>query len=151
MIFSLWFCYKKFGYSPKIYVIFIFLMSYINMLWFLKLNILSNRKEEAVSRPKLEFVPKTLADLHIEGIHDLNHGRRYSSSMRLPSSSLGDIPTADPLRAWESPRHNLHPREFPRHNPHPRPAPRCNGRDPWTGDWRFFCWYIFFLFCCFSL
>ncbi|KAL0870484.1 hypothetical protein ABMA27_005470 [Loxostege sticticalis] len=35
---------------------------------------LMEKKDEAVNRPKMEFVPKTLADLHIEGIHDLNNG-----------------------------------------------------------------------------
>lgn len=63
-----------------------------------------------MNRPKLEFVPKTLADLHIEGI--LNHGRRYGSSLSLsrpsrqplpPSSSVGDLSTVDPLKAWDSP------------------------------------------------
>jgi len=28
------------------------------------------RKDEAACRPKAEFIPKTLADLHIEGISD---------------------------------------------------------------------------------
>ncbi|XP_045775702.1 endophilin-A isoform X4 [Maniola jurtina] len=106
---------------------------------------LLEKKEEAVNRPKLEFVPKTLADLHIEGIHDLNHGRRYGSSQNLPSSrarlpptsSLGDLPTTDPLRAWESPRHQPAPREALRPAPgfKPHPAPRLtNGRDPWTAS-----------------
>jgi hypothetical protein len=31
---------------------------------------LLNRKDEAASRPKTEFIPKTLADLHVEGISD---------------------------------------------------------------------------------
>lgn len=35
-----------------------------------KFFIVTNRREEAVNRPKQEFVPKTLADLHIEGISD---------------------------------------------------------------------------------
>ena len=30
----------------------------------------SNRKDEAACRPKSEFIPKTLADLHVEGISD---------------------------------------------------------------------------------
>ncbi|KOB69048.1 Endophilin-A [Operophtera brumata] len=73
---------------------------------------LMEKKEEAVNRPKLEFVPKTLADLHIEGIHELNHGRRYGSTQSLslpprhhlpPSSSVGDLSTVDPLKAWDSP------------------------------------------------
>lgn len=31
---------------------------------------LFHRKDEAAIRPKTEFVPKTLADLHVEGISD---------------------------------------------------------------------------------
>ncbi|XP_045501024.1 endophilin-A isoform X2 [Colias croceus] len=122
---------------------------------------LMEKKEEAVSRPKLEFVPKTLADLHIEGIHELNHGKRYGSAQSLSrpapapapaplTSSLADLSALD--RAWDSPRNpNESPRDhtprppqslYPRapHAPHPRaafkphPAPRTNGRDPWTAS-----------------
>lgn len=32
------------------------------------------RKDEAANRPKLEFVPKTLADLHVEGLIDTMNG-----------------------------------------------------------------------------
>lgn len=35
------------------------------------------RREEAVNRPKQEFVPKTLADLHIEGLSDGLTGEFY--------------------------------------------------------------------------
>ncbi|XP_045450083.1 endophilin-A [Melitaea cinxia] len=111
---------------------------------------LMEKKEEAVNRPKMEFVPKTLADLHIEGIHDLNHGRRYGSAQSLsrarlpPTSSLGDIPTSDPLRAWEEPRAPRAPSAprialapaAPRFKPHPAPrsAQIQNGRDPWAAS-----------------
>ncbi|CAG9116826.1 unnamed protein product [Plutella xylostella] len=71
---------------------------------------LMEKKEEAVNRPKLEFVPKTLADLAIESMHDLNNGRRFGSSTSLPrpraplpaSSSVGDLSSHDPLRAWDA-------------------------------------------------
>lgn len=112
-----------------------------------------------MNRPKMEFVPKTLADLHIEGIHDLNHGRRYGSAQSLsrarlpPTSSLGDIPTSDPLRAWEEPRAPRAPSAprialapaAPRFKPHPAPrsAQIQNGRDPWAGDFLFICFFIF--------
>ncbi|XP_030020077.1 endophilin-A isoform X9 [Manduca sexta] len=46
---------------------------------------LMEKKEEAVSRPKMEFVPKTLADLHIEGIHDLNHASPLPSPVKSPA------------------------------------------------------------------
>ncbi|XP_038221890.1 endophilin-A isoform X1 [Zerene cesonia] len=109
---------------------------------------LMEKKEEAVNRPKMEFVPKTLADLHIEGIHELNHGKRYGSAQSLsrpapapapaPSaplaSSLADLSALD--RAWDSPR-NPQPRNprNPRPAFQPHPAPRTtNGRDPWTAS-----------------
>ncbi|XP_013169939.1 PREDICTED: endophilin-A isoform X2 [Papilio xuthus] len=115
---------------------------------------LMEKKEEAVNRPKMEFVPKTLADLHIEGVHDLNNGRRYGSTQSLsrprnhipPSSSVGDL-SVDPLRAWDQPRPEPRPdlrSEFrPEHRSmsrpalgfRPHPAPRhYNGKDPWTAS-----------------
>ncbi|CAG9790863.1 unnamed protein product [Diatraea saccharalis] len=122
---------------------------------------LMEKKDEAVNRPKLEFVPKTLADLNIEGIHDLNNGRRYGSTQSLsrparsrlpPSSSVGDL-SSDPLKAWEAPS-PLKPASRPAHPAYtrqspvdllgdltpavgfkPHPAPRnVNGRDPWTAS-----------------
>ncbi|XP_053611719.1 endophilin-A isoform X4 [Plodia interpunctella] len=55
---------------------------------------LMEKKEEAVNRPKLEFVPKTLADLHIEGIHDLNNegGSHAGSPEHKPPSNLELFP-----------------------------------------------------------
>ncbi|KAI5651597.1 BAR domain-containing protein [Phthorimaea operculella] len=116
---------------------------------------LMEKKEEAVSRPKLEFVPKTLADLHIEGIHDFNNGRRYGSTQSLPqprpshlppSNSVGDLSDRDPFRAWDSPMKPPNSRPNVRSNrsqqppapgfiPNPHPAPRSfNGRDPWAAS-----------------
>ncbi|XP_030020070.1 endophilin-A isoform X3 [Manduca sexta] len=102
---------------------------------------LMEKKEEAVSRPKMEFVPKTLADLHIEGIHDLNHGRRYGSTQSLsrprqhipPSSSVGDLSTTDPFKAWEA-QSKPQTRPAPGFKPHPAPRSQLNGRDPWTAS-----------------
>ncbi|VVC99602.1 unnamed protein product [Leptidea sinapis] len=53
---------------------------------------LMEKKEEAISRPKLEFVPKTLTDLHIEGIHDLNHASPLPSPVKSPART----PVAQP-------------------------------------------------------
>lgn len=116
---------------------------------------LMEKKDEAVNRPKLEFVPKTLADLNID-VHDsLNNGRRYGSSSSLhrpaPSaplastastSSVGDLSTVDPLRAWDSPPPYSECKRL--HNPplrlnppgfKPHPAPRNQAiRDPWTAS-----------------
>lgn len=112
-----------------------------------------SRKEEAVNRPKMEFVPKTLADLHIEGIHDLNNGRRYGSTQSLsrprqhipPSPSVGDLSNHDPLKAWEAPPpYSAHSRPAPGFKPHPAPRNQTNGRDPWKGEFGFICWVIFF-------
>lgn len=101
------------------------------------------RKEEAINRPKLEFVPKTLAELQIEGIHELNHGKRYGSAQSLTrsnlnppaplASSLVDLSSLD--KAWNSP-HFAKPTSI---GFKPHPAPRNNGRDPWTGDFFLIC------------
>ncbi|XP_026741272.1 endophilin-A isoform X7 [Trichoplusia ni] len=54
---------------------------------------LMEKKEEAVNRPKMEFVPKTLADLHIEGIHDLNNaGSHAGTPEHKPPSNLELFP-----------------------------------------------------------
>ncbi|XP_023719517.1 endophilin-A isoform X4 [Cryptotermes secundus] len=41
---------------------------------------LLEKKDEAASRPKAEFIPKTLADLHVEGISDGLNGTSQGSS-----------------------------------------------------------------------
>ncbi|XP_062530723.1 endophilin-A isoform X5 [Bombyx mori] len=54
---------------------------------------LMEKKEEAINRPKMEFVPKTLADLNIEGMHDLNHGGSQAGSPEhKPPSNLELFP-----------------------------------------------------------
>ncbi|XP_026325820.1 endophilin-A isoform X3 [Hyposmocoma kahamanoa] len=55
---------------------------------------LLEKKEEAISRPKLEFVPKTLADLHIEGVHDMNNegGSHVGTPEHKPPSHLELFP-----------------------------------------------------------
>ncbi|KAJ0175202.1 hypothetical protein K1T71_009343 [Dendrolimus kikuchii] len=109
---------------------------------------LMEKKEEAVNRPKMEFVPKTLADL--EGIHDLNNGRRYGSTQSLsrprahitPSSSVGNLSSPDPFKAWEAPPgphapqgpRALRPAPAPGFRPHPAPRNQFNGKDPWTAS-----------------
>ncbi|XP_063383178.1 endophilin-A isoform X4 [Cydia fagiglandana] len=62
---------------------------------------LMEKKEEAVNRPKMEFVPKTLADLHIEGIHDLNNedGSRAGSPDHKPPSNLELFPGGNNSRS----------------------------------------------------
>ncbi|XP_038221894.1 endophilin-A isoform X4 [Zerene cesonia] len=61
---------------------------------------LMEKKEEAVNRPKMEFVPKTLADLHIEGIHELNHGgSRAGSPEHKPPSNLELFPGGNAQRS----------------------------------------------------
>nr|XP_015840842.1 PREDICTED: endophilin-A isoform X5 [Tribolium castaneum] len=48
-------------------------------------EILLEKKEEAANRPKVEFVPKTLADLHIEGVSDgVNGSSQVSSPQHKP-------------------------------------------------------------------
>ncbi|GFG34336.1 hypothetical protein Cfor_08786, partial [Coptotermes formosanus] len=51
-------------------------------------EILLEKKDEAASRPKAEFVPKTLADLNVEGISDgLNGGTPHPPSSTSQASS----------------------------------------------------------------
>uniref|UniRef100_A0A336M0V0 Endophilin-A n=1 Tax=Culicoides sonorensis TaxID=179676 RepID=A0A336M0V0_CULSO len=54
---------------------------------------MQEKKEESASRPRQEFVPKTLAELHIEGVSDGYNGgrftsRSYSISSNSSSSSI---------------------------------------------------------------
>ncbi|XP_032664711.1 endophilin-A isoform X11 [Odontomachus brunneus] len=58
---------------------------------------LLEKKEEALNRPKLEFVPKTLADLHVEGLSTSDHmnGGNFSlhaSPLPSPSKSPARTP-----------------------------------------------------------
>ncbi|XP_023719520.1 endophilin-A isoform X6 [Cryptotermes secundus] len=46
---------------------------------------LLEKKDEAASRPKAEFIPKTLADLHVEGISDGLNASPLPSPMRSPA------------------------------------------------------------------
>ncbi|VEN62442.1 unnamed protein product [Callosobruchus maculatus] len=48
---------------------------------------LFEKKDEAANRPKVEFVPKTLQDLNIEGVSaDGMNGTNYQNSLIIPSS-----------------------------------------------------------------
>ncbi|XP_058803212.1 endophilin-A isoform X2 [Phymastichus coffea] len=58
---------------------------------------LSQKKEEAASRPKLEFVPKTLADLHVDVVLPLD----TINVSPLPSPSKS--PARSPLQAQKQP------------------------------------------------
>ncbi|XP_014473347.1 PREDICTED: endophilin-A isoform X3 [Dinoponera quadriceps] len=58
---------------------------------------LLEKKEEAMNRPKMEFVPKTLADLHVEGLSASDHmnGGNFSlhaSPLPSPSKSPARTP-----------------------------------------------------------
>ncbi|XP_026325822.1 endophilin-A isoform X5 [Hyposmocoma kahamanoa] len=57
---------------------------------------LLEKKEEAISRPKLEFVPKTLADLHIEGVHDMNNASPLPSPVKSPARTPMMTPNKAP-------------------------------------------------------
>lgn len=56
-----------------------------------------HRKDEAASRPKAEFIPKTLADLHVEGISDGLNG-----APPLPPPSTGQYGRA----RWHASQYN---------------------------------------------
>ena len=60
---------------------------------------MSFRKDEAAVRPKSEFVPKTLADLHVEGISDGLNGAPPH-----PPPSTGQYGRA----SWHASQYNDH-------------------------------------------
>lgn len=50
------------------------------------------RREEAAERPKVEFVPKSLADLNIEGVSDGVNGTHHSNtSLNIQSHNTYNI------------------------------------------------------------
>ncbi|XP_063224448.1 endophilin-A isoform X16 [Bacillus rossius redtenbacheri] len=55
---------------------------------------LMEKKQEAASRPKSEFVPKTLSDLNVEGLSD---GLNGASTQHPPSSTASPLPS--PMRS----------------------------------------------------
>ncbi|CAH1965252.1 unnamed protein product [Acanthoscelides obtectus] len=55
---------------------------------------LLEKKDEAANRPKVEFVPKTLQDLNIEGVSsDGMNGTNYQNSLIIPSSHNNKVPS----------------------------------------------------------
>ncbi|XP_071559348.1 endophilin-A isoform X2 [Temnothorax nylanderi] len=60
-------------------------------------EILFEKKEEAANRPKLEFVPKTLADLHVDSGLTLDH--MNGGNFSLHGSSRAGSPLADGKRS----------------------------------------------------
>lgn len=72
--------------------------------------ILNFRKDEAANRPKMEFVPKTLGDLNIEGVSDgVNGTNHHSSSISHLNSKMHTKPLpkpypkhkSDPFDCWD--------------------------------------------------
>jgi len=66
-------------------------------------NVLLSRKEEAVNRPKLEFVPKTLADLHVDsGLPTLDHmnGGNFSLHGKTHFTNTSTTPRDNTRVVW---------------------------------------------------
>lgn len=107
---------------------------------------LLEKKDEAANRPKVEFVPKSLADLNIEGVTDglngtnnhnnfTNHSNHHSSSTNLsggyqfkrpapktvPLKQTQSYTTPDPFDPWS----------FPQASPLPSPM-KSPARTPMT-------------------
>lgn len=78
---------------------------------------LAIRKDEAMSRPKSEFVPKTLADLNIEGISSTENVNK-PTHLELDNNGLGQARSnnASPLPS---------PMRSPARTPMPRPSGPC--------------------------
>ncbi|XP_064215334.1 endophilin-A isoform X3 [Tribolium castaneum] len=79
-------------------------------------EILLEKKEEAANRPKVEFVPKTLADLHIEGVSDGVNGIHHNNintnhhnftnsghQFKRPAPKTIPIKQSDPFDPWSFP------------------------------------------------
>ncbi|XP_063914976.1 endophilin-A isoform X2 [Zophobas morio] len=95
-------------------------------------EIILEKKEEAANRPKVEFVPKSLADLHIEGVSDgvngihhhnnhTNHHNYSSSGHQFKRPAPRTIPThtkqPDPFDPWSFPPGSSQV-SSPQHKPH---------------------------------
>lgn len=91
------------------------------------------RKDEAANRPKVEFVPKSLADLNIEGVSDgvngINQHNFNSDSDIYRNVSFGQ-PFKKPPPVKTIPTHALKPDPF----------------DPWSFYQGIFLWFwLFFI------
>lgn len=73
---------------------------------------LQERKEEAAERPRIEFVPKSLADLSIEGATDGINGKNHQTyQFNLPSNEISNssyrnkkpVPKAPPKKSYLDP------------------------------------------------
>ncbi|XP_066992823.1 endophilin-A isoform X6 [Anabrus simplex] len=85
---------------------------------------LLEKKDEAANRPKSEFVPKTLADLHVEGLTDGMNGAPPH-----PPSSTGQYGRArhdDPFDPWHAPPVKASPLPSPMRSPARGPPPNKN-------------------------
>ncbi|XP_063224360.1 endophilin-A isoform X7 [Bacillus rossius redtenbacheri] len=86
---------------------------------------LMEKKQEAASRPKSEFVPKTLSDLNVEGLSD---GLNGASTQHPPSSTgqYGRVGDHDPFDPWHVPAPAPSPSPSPSwHAQAPAPAWHC--------------------------
>lgn len=63
---------------------------------------LHEKRNEAANRPKMEFVPKTLADLNVDGIS--SEGINGGSIFHVGSSSTYGQERDDPFDPWSAPR-----------------------------------------------
>jgi hypothetical protein len=84
------------------------------------------RKEEAANRPKVEFVPKSLADLHIEGVSDGVNGIHHNNI----NTNHHNI--ANSGHQFKRPA----PRTIPTHTKQPDPF------DPWSFPQGIFCFFL---------
>ncbi|XP_044257409.1 endophilin-A isoform X2 [Tribolium madens] len=94
-------------------------------------EVLLEKKEEAANRPKVEFVPKSLADLHIEGVSDGVNGIHHHDNMntnhhnftnsghqfKRPAPKTIPIKQSDPFDPWSFPQGSSQV-SSPQHKPH---------------------------------
>nr|CAD7590662.1 unnamed protein product [Timema genevievae] len=86
---------------------------------------LIEKKQDAINQPKKEFVPKTLSDLHVEGLTDgLNGSSQASSPVHPKPNQLELFPSGNPPRsANASPLPS--PMRSPARTPMTNKAPSC--------------------------
>ncbi|KAF7287740.1 hypothetical protein GWI33_003376 [Rhynchophorus ferrugineus] len=94
-------------------------------------QILQEKREEAVNRPKVEFVPKTLSDLNIEGVSVTDgYNGTHSSQRSLNSHNIGNNysnknNSSNGRKQFSRPAPKIAPI---------KPLPPPDPFDPWTPD-----------------
>lgn len=114
------------------------------------------RKDDAANRPKLEFVPKTLADLNIEGVSDgvngtntNTHHHAYNTHHVNPFPSNRPVISAKPTNPHNqfiTPSIKIVKPQPKNNKPQPKPLQHdpFSPFDPWNSQGLFYFYFLFF-------